>query len=75
MPTVIDMSVAIAAPLIPMSSTKMNMGASTTLHPAPINMVIIACLGYPVALITLLSEYMTFIISIPGSKYAIKSWA
>ena len=43
--TPIDMSVAMAAPLMPKWSTKMNIGANITFKPAPINMVTMALVG------------------------------
>ena len=43
--TVMDMSVAIAAPFMPQPSQKMNIGASMTLTPAPMNIVTIALTG------------------------------
>ena len=42
---VIEMSVAMAAPLMPQPRANMNSGASTTLMPAPKNMVSMARLG------------------------------
>ena len=61
-------SVAIAAPFIPISSTKMKNGASTRLTPAPMNMEFMALRGYPEARMRLLKLKPMFITSMPGRR-------
>ncbi len=69
------MSVAMAAPFMPMSSAKMNMGSRMMLTPAPINMDTIALTGYPHARMMLLKLNVTFIMSMPGRRYSMRSFA